>query len=233
MTRVMIVDDEIEIAEMIEDFLTIEGIEVIKASSGEQALELFDQTIDSVVLDINMPGINGIQTCKEIRSRSFVPIIFLTCNNSQSDMVLGLGLGADDYITKPFNPVELVARIKANLRRANRYTEKQIQGRITDEIMTFGDIVIYKQRYKVFKGGVDIQITSTEFKLLLFMAENALIVLTRSQILNHVWGSEYYDENLVNTTIKRLRKKIEDNLDKPGYIKTIHGVGYVLEGKVR
>jgi len=225
----MVVDDEIEIAEMIEDFLRIEDIEVVKANSAEKALELFNDDIELLVLDINLDGLNGIELCKHIRKTSYVPIIFLTCKNSQNDMLLGFGVGADDYITKPFNPVELVARIKANIRRIRSYNK----GSIKDEIITFGDIAIYRKGYKVYKNKEDVNITSKEFNLLLYLIENAYIVLSRNQILNSVWGDSFYDENLVNTTIKRLRKKIEDDPDNPVYIKTIWGAGYVFEGDVR
>jgi DNA-binding response OmpR family regulator len=229
MPKIMVVDDEIEIAEMIEDFLRIENIEVVKANSGEMALKLLTKDIELLVLDINMDGMNGIELCKKIRKTNFIPIIFLTCNNSQNDMLLGLGVGADDYITKPFNPVELVARIKANIRRSNSYN----RGAIQDEIITFGDIAIYKKRYKVYKNKEDTRITTKEFNLLMYLIENAYIVLSRDQILNSVWGDSFYDENLVNTTVKRLRKKIENNPEKPEYIKTIWGAGYVFEGDVR
>lgn len=229
MPKIMVVDDEIEIAGMIEDFLNLENIEVVKVDSGEKALELFDESIDLVVLDVNMEGLSGIDVCKEIRKTSFIPVIFLTCNNSQSDMLLGLGVGADDYITKPFNPIELVARIKANIRRAESYN----RGSISDEIITFDDIAVYRKRFTVFKNNVDVKISTKEFELLVYLIENALIVLKREQILNHVWGDTFYDENLVNTTVKRLRRKIEDDPENPEYIKTIWGAGYVFQGNVR
>ena len=229
MPKIMVVDDEIEIAGMIEDFLNLENIEVVKVDSGERALELFDESIDLVVLDVNMEGLSGIDVCKEIRKTSFIPVIFLTCNNSQSDMLLGLGVGADDYITKPFNPIELVARIKANIRRA----ESDNRGSISDEIITFDDIAVYRKRFTVFKNNVDVKISTKEFELLVYLIENALIVLKREQILNHVWGDTFYDENLVNTTVKRLRRKIEDDPENPEYIKTIWGAGYVFQGNVR
>ena len=230
MSKIMVVDDEIEIADMIEDFLRIENIEVVKANSAEKALKLFNEDIELLVLDINLEdGLNGIELCKQIRKTNFIPIIFLTCKNSQNDMLLGFGVGADDYITKPFNPVELVARIKANIRRIRPYNK----GSIKDEIITFGDIAIYRKGYKVYKNKEDVNITSKEFNLLLYLIENAYIVLSRNQILNSVWGDSFYDENLVNTTIKRLRKKIENNPDNPEYIKTIWGAGYVFEGDVR
>lgn len=229
MSKIMVVDDEIEIADMIEDFLRIENIRVVKAESAEKALELLSDDIELLVLDINLDGMNGIELCKKIRKTSFVPIIFLTCNSSQNDILLGLGVGADDYVSKPFNPVELVARIKVCLRRTKSYSK----GSIKDEIITFGDIVIYKNGHKVFKNKEDINITTKELSLLLYLIENAYIVLNRDQILNEVWGDSYYDKNLVNTAIKRLRRKIESNPEKPKYIKTVWGVGYVFEGDVR
>lgn len=229
MSKIMVVDDEIEIAEMIEDFLRMESIEVIKAESGEKALKLLTKDIELLVLDINMDGINGIELCKKIRKNNFIPIIFLTCNNSQNDMLLGLGVGADDYITKPFNPVELVARIKASIRRTHSYN----RGTIKDDLITFGDVAIYKKRYKVYKNKEDVKITTKEFSLLMYLIENAYIVLSRDQILNNVWGDSFYDENLVNTTVKRLRRKIENNPEVPEYIKTVWGAGYVFEGDVR
>lgn len=229
MSKIMIVDDEIEIADMIEDFLSIEGIEVVKVQSGTEALKRFNNTIDLVILDINMEGIKGTDVCKEIRKTSYVPIIFLTCNSSQTDVLLGLGLGADDYMTKPFNPVELTARVKANIRRVQSYSDRKHE----EEVLIFGEIVINKRGYKVHKNSVDVHITSMEFKLLIYLIDNAGIVLTRNQMLNKVWGDDYYDENLVNATIKRLRKKIETNPDAPKYVKTIWGVGYVFEGDVR
>jgi len=226
---ILVVDDEIDIVNMIEDFLSFENVNVIKATSGEKALKKFNKDIKLVVLDINMPGISGIEVCKKIRKQYFTPIIFLTCNNSQSDTLLGLGVGADDYITKPFNPIELVARIKANIRRFEKYKD----GNIKEEIITFGDIIVHKKKYKVYKNNENVKITSKEFELLNYLIKNAFIVLTRKQILEKVWGDTHYDENLVNTTIKRLRKKIEDEFDDPKYIKTVWGVGYVFEGEVR
>jgi DNA-binding response OmpR family regulator len=226
---ILVVDDEIDIVNMIEDFLSFENINVIKATSGEEALKLFSKDIKLVVLDINMPGISGIEVCKKIRKKYFTPIIFLTCNNSQSDTLLGLGVGADDYITKPFNPIELVARIKANIRRFEKYKD----GNIKEEIITFGVIIVHKKKYKVYKNNENVKITSKEFELLNYLINNAFMVLTRKQILDKVWGDTHYDENLVNTTIKRLRKKIEDKYDDPKYIKTVWGVGYVFEGEVR
>lgn len=228
MSKIMIVDDEIEIAEMIEDFLRLDGIQVVKIQSGTEALKQLNETIDLIILDINMKDMKGTDVCKMIRKTSYVPIIFLTCNSKQSDVLLGLGLGADDYMTKPFNPIELVARVKANIRRVKSYGSVEVD----EEMICFGDVVINKKGYRVYKNDKDVHITSTEFKLLLYLISNAFIVLTRNQILNKVWGDDYYDENLVNATIKRLRRKIEHQPNEPTYIRTIWGVGYVFEGIV-
>jgi len=230
MQKIMIVDDEIEIADMIEDFLSIESVEIVKASSGAQALDLFDDSIDLIVLDVNMDDMSGTEVCKTIRKHSYVPIIFLTCNNTQSDMMRGFGVGADDFVTKPFDPVELSMRIKANVRRFKSYKQSS---REDEDVLHCGDLSIYKKKYKVYKAELDLEMPVIQFKLLLYMMENAYIVLTRNQILNEVWGNDYYDENLVNTTIKRLRKKIEDAPEQPIYIKTVRGVGYVFEGTPR
>jgi DNA-binding response OmpR family regulator len=229
MQKIMIVDDEVEIAEMIEDFMSIEDMQIVKASSGTQALELFDDSIDLVVLDVNMDDMTGTEVCKIIRKKSFVPIIFLTCNNTQSDMMRGLSVGADDFVTKPFDPMELSMRIKANIRRFKSYTKLEP----SEEVLRCGDLAVYSKKFKVYKNEVDLEMPVIQFKLLHYMMENAYIVLTRNQILNEVWGNAYYDENLVNTTIKRLRKKIEDVPEKPLYIKTVRGVGYVFEGTPR
>jgi len=225
----MIIDDEIEIAEMIEDFLNIESVEVVKVSSGAQALELFDESIELVVLDVNMDDMTGIEVCKAIRKTSYVPIIFLTCNNTQKDMMLGFSVGADDFITKPFDPIELSMRIKANIRRFKLYSKSEAK----EDVLAYGNIAVHRKQYKVYKNDVDVEMPSIQFKLLVYMMENPYNVLTRNQILNAVWGNEYYDENLVNTSIKRLRKKIEDIPEKPLYIKTVRGVGYVFEGSPR
>ncbi len=226
MQKIMIVDDEIEIAEMIEDFLSIEDMEIVKASSGAQALELFDETFDLLVLDVNMDDMSGTEVCKAIRKVSYVPIIFLTCNNTQSDMMRGFSVGADDFISKPFDPIDLSMRIKANIRRFKTY--RKIDP--SEDVLRCGDLAVHSKKFKVYKNDVDLEMPVIQFKLLQYMMENAYIVLTRNQILNAVWGNEFYDENLVNTTIKRLRKTIEDVPDQPLYIKTVRGVGYVFEG---
>ncbi|WP_432401492.1 response regulator transcription factor [Wukongibacter sp. M2B1] len=231
MDKIMIVDDEKDIIYMIKDFTKIYDIQVVEAFSGEEALEKFDETIKMLIIDINMDGMSGIELCKRIRESSNVPIIFLTCKNSQRDIILGLGVGADDYITKPFDPIELIARAKANIRRYKDYNKtKAVKN---DYVISFNNIKVLKNSYKVLKDDIDTNLTAKEFKLLLYLIENANLVLSRDQILDNVWNNNYYDKNVVTTTIKRLRKKIEDYPDNPSYIKTVWGVGYVFEAKLK
>ncbi|KUO70627.1 MAG: hypothetical protein APF77_17270 [Clostridia bacterium BRH_c25] len=228
MDKVLVVDDEKEIVHLIKDFLQIHTIEVVEAYSGEEALAKLDETIKLVVLDISMEGMSGIETCKKIRERTNIPVIFLTAKASQSDKVLGLGIGSDDYMTKPFDPIELVARVKANIRRYADYNEKRSAGH--DETMRFGSLLIYPGHYRVLKDGIPVSLTSKEFELFLYLVQNAGLVMTKEQILNRVWGSSTYDYNVVTTNIKRLRRKIEKDPDNPEYIHTVWGVGYVFEG---
>ncbi|MCG8539396.1 MAG: response regulator transcription factor [Clostridia bacterium] len=231
MDKIMIVDDEKDIIYMIKDFTKLYDIQVVEAFSGEEALEKFDATIKMLIIDINMDGMSGIELCKKIRQLSNVPIMFLTCQNSQRDIILGLGVGADDYITKPFDPIELLARAKANIRRYMDYNKGKVV--TSDGIISFSDIKVLKNSYKVLKKDMDVNLTAKEFKLLLYLIENAHLVLSRDQILDKVWDNNYYDKNVVTTTIKRLRKKIEDYPDNPLYIKTVWGVGYVFEAKLK
>ncbi|PAB58623.1 response regulator transcription factor [Anaeromicrobium sediminis] len=231
MGKIMIVDDEKDIIYMIKDFTKIYDIQVVEAFSGEEALEKFDDTISLLIIDINMDGMTGIELCKKIRESSNVPIMFLTCKNSQSDIILGFGVGADDYITKPFDPIELIVRAKANIRRYMDYNKTKAE--INDDIISFNDIKVLRNSYKVLKNDVDTNLTAKEFKLLLYLIENAHLVLSHNQLLDNVWNDNYYDKNVVTTTIKRLRKKIEDYPDNPLYIKTVWGVGYVFEAKLK
>ncbi|HYE80902.1 MAG TPA: response regulator transcription factor [Clostridia bacterium] len=228
MDKVLVVDDEKDIVQLIKDFLQIYAIEVVEAYSGEEALNKLDETIRLVILDISMEGMSGIETCKKIRERTNIPVIFLTAKNSQSDKVLGLGVGSDDYMTKPFDPIELAARVKANIRRYTDYNEKKASGNC--EAMHFGSLTIYPDHYRVLRDSVPVPLTSKEFELLLYLVRNSGLVMTKEQILDKVWGSTTYDYNVVTTNIKRLRRKIEKDPDNPEYIQTVWGVGYVFEG---
>lgn len=226
MKKILIIDDEKDIIMLLKDFLEIDNFEVIFTTKPEEAMDLLTDDVSIVVLDINMPGISGIQLCKDIRRVSKVPVLFISCNSSQSDKLLGLGVGADDYITKPFDPIELIARIKANIRRSENFSTSE------KNVVCFDDITLYMNNYKLFKGDKEINISGKEFVLLTFFIKNAHIVLSRDKILTEVWGNDYYNENVVNTTIKRLRDKLKSQSGKT-YIKTIWSVGYMFEADVK
>lgn len=231
MDKIMVVDDEKDIIYMIRDFMKIHQIEVVEAFSGQEAMEKLDDAIKLMIVDINMDDMSGLELCKEIRKKSNLPILFLTARASQADKILGLGIGGDDYITKPFDPIELVARVQAHIRRYDVYNPaNDIQGR---RVITFDHIVVYPQHYRVLKNNKDIQLSMKEFELLLYFIKNPFLVLSREQILDNVWNHQVYDYNVVNTNIKRLRKKLEDDPRNPQYIKTIWGIGYTFEGKCK
>lgn len=227
MKKILIVDDEKDIILLLKDFLEIENFEVVSTTNSQEAMGLLTDDISIVLLDVNMPGLSGIQLCKEIRKISQVPIIFISCNSSQSDILLGLGIGADDYITKPFDPIELIARIKANIRRSETFSVTK------KNIVCFDDITLNINNYKMFKGDEEINISSKEFTLLVFFLKNAHIALSRDKILREVWNDSHYDENVVNTTIKRLRDKLKSYNSNKTYIKTIWSVGYMFEADVK
>lgn len=225
MYRVLVVDDDKALVHMVTEFMKVYGLEAVSAYSAETALKKLDNSINLILLDINMKDMNGIELCKIFRERTNIPIIFLTGNSNQYDKVLGLGIGADDYITKPFDPVELIARIQAHIRR---YVSYNSYPQLKTESIEFGDIIVLPKSYKVIKKGIEIHLTSTEFNLLLYFINNSNKVLTRKEILNHVWKSDMYDENTVTTYIKRLREKIEDDKSNPKYIKSVRSIGYIM-----
>lgn len=229
MDRIMVVDDEKDMVYMIKEFMKVYNIDVVTAYSGEAALLKFDDTIDLILLDINMEKLNGIEVCKNIRQKSSIPIVFITSNSSQYDKILGLGVGADDYITKPFDPIELVARVKAHIRRYKEYSSFHEN---KNEIIEFGDIRIICSAHRVLKKGKEINLTSTEYNLLIYLIKNPNKVLTRKDLLLNVWKSQIYDENTVTTYIKRLREKIEDDKNSPKYIKSVRSIGYIFEADI-
>lgn len=230
MDRVLIVDDDKAIVHMVSEFMKVYGIDVITAYSGETALNKIDNSISLILLDINMKGINGLELCKIIRERTKVPIIFLTANSSQYDKVLGLGVGGDDYVTKPFDIVELIARVQAHIRRYKEYGRGTKDN--SKEIVQFGNIKIIKDSRRVLRSpDKEVNLTSTEYNLLLYLVENPGKVLSRRELLNNVWKSDMYDENTVTTYIKRLREKLEDGRGDGGFIRSVRGIGYVFEMK--
>ena len=229
--KILVVDDEQSIVNIIAYNLKKEGYEVVCAEDGEMALEVFEkENPDLVILDIMMPKIDGYGVCKKIREKSPNPIIMLTARADEVDKVLGLEIGADDYVTKPFSNRELLARVKAHLRRVNtiKEMEKEENSKIISEnTEKFGELLIDFDRYEVYKREESIPLTLREFELLKFLALKKPQIFTREQLLSQVWGYEYFgDVRAVDVTIRRLREKIEDDPSKPKFIITKRGIGY-------
>lgn len=227
-TKIMVVDDELEIAELIKDYLEEEQYSVIISTDGKEAIELFrQQQPQLVVLDIMLPGLSGMEVCRIIRSESPVPIIMLSAKKTEVDKILGLGLGADDYVVKPFSPGEVVARVKAQLRRYNQLsvpTEK-------NDSLSYKDLEINLKAYEIKLKNKSVELTAKEFEVLRFFALHPNQVLTRVQIFENIWGfNEYGDLNTVTVHVKKLREKIEEEPSNPHYIKTVWGVGYKFDG---
>ncbi len=225
--KILIVDDEKPISDIIKYNLEKEGFEALLAYDGEEALRIvFQSNPDLVLLDIMLPKMDGFQVCKKIRETMNIPIIMITAKEEEVDKVLGLELGADDYITKPFGMRELIARVKANIRRVNIDTTN------TGSRIVSGDLAIDIDKYEVKKRDEIIELTLREFELLKFMATQENQVFNREQLLRDVWGYEYYgDIRTVDVTIRRLREKIEDDSSNPTYVLTKRGVGYYFRRK--
>lgn len=225
MSRILIVEDELDLANIIKDYLEKELYEVEICSQGDKAIEIFDKFKPSlVILDLMLPGMNGYEICQNIRIKSTIPILILSAKIDEFDKVKGLDLGADDYITKPFRPRELLARVNAQLRRSQVFNKENL------EIIEIENIRIYTKEYKVEKNGRDLDLSRNEFELLIFLSKNPRQVFSREQLYDRIWGFDSYgDLNTVTVTINRLRQKIEDNPKNPKYILTVWGVGYKFE----
>ena len=225
MSRILIVEDELDLANIIKDYLEKELYEVEICSQGDEAIEIFDKFKPSlVILDLMLPGMNGYEICQNIRIKSTIPILILSAKIDEFDKVKGLDLGADDYITKPFRPRELLARVNAQLRRSQVFNKENL------EIIEIENIRIYTKEYKVEKDGRDLDLSGNEFELLMFLSKNPRQVFSREQLYERIWGFDSYgDLNTVTVTINRLRQKIEDNPKNPKYILTVWGVGYKFE----
>lgn len=223
--KVLIIEDEKSIADIIRFNLVKEGFEVDIAHDGKTGLEkALAANPDLVLLDVMLPVMDGFHVCKKIRECSTVPIVMLTAKEEEVDKVLGLELGADDYITKPFGMRELIARIKANIRRTDLMSNLQDA---PSNVREFGNLAIDLNRYEVRKNGEPLDLTLREFELLKYLAERENRVFSREQLLEEVWGYEYYgDIRTVDVTVRRLREKLEDDSSNPKYIMTKRGIGY-------
>lgn len=226
--KILVVDDEKPIADILQFNLKKEGYDVYCAYDGNRALEMVEEIKpDLILLDIMLPQRDGMEVCREVRKKYEMPIIMLTAKDSEIDKVLGLELGADDYVTKPFSSRELIARVKANLRR-HHHSQSLSEEEETNEI-TVGSLVIHPDAYIVSKRGEKIELTHREFELLHYLGKHIGQVMTREHLLQTVWGYDYFgDVRTVDVTIRRLREKIEDNPSHPTWIVTRRGVGYYL-----
>ncbi|RFU62488.1 response regulator YycF [Peribacillus glennii] len=226
--KILVVDDEKPIADILQFNLKKEGYEVTCAHDGNDAVRLVDEIQpDLILLDIMLPGRDGMEVCREVRKKYEIPIIMLTAKDSEIDKVLGLELGADDYVTKPFSTREIIARVKANLRRQAAVPAPDSEEEPKE--IAIGTLVIHPDAYVVSKRGETIELTHREFELLHYLAKHIGQVMTREHLLQTVWGYDYFgDVRTVDVTVRRLREKIEDNPSHPGWIVTRRGVGYYL-----
>ena len=229
--KILICDDEKEILEILELYLEKEGYEILKASDGEEAISILNSgnNIDLSILDIMMPKVDGYKVVKHLRKISNMPVILISAKNQDSDKILGLDLGADDYITKPFNPLEVVARVNAQIRRKNNLSNSDEK----KNVLQIGDIILDSYNVKVLVRDEEIELTSIEYGILKFLMDNAGRILTKNQIFEAVWNEEFLSgDNTIMVHISRLRDKIEIDSRNPKYLKTIRGLGYRFEKKV-
>ncbi|PIH04521.1 response regulator transcription factor [Clostridium combesii] len=227
--KILIVDDEKEIRDLIDIYLTNEGYITLKASNGIEALELLKtNNVHLIILDVMMPKMDGIEACMKIREEKSMPIIMLSAKSEDMDKIIGLTTGADDYITKPFNPLELLARVKSQLRRYIKLNNSN--GNENEDIVTIEDITINVATHEVKIGDQPVRLTPREFDILELLARNRGVVFSIEKIYELVWKEEFLDSNnTVMVHIRKLREKIEQNPRNPRYIKTVWGVGYKVE----
>lgn len=227
--QILVVDDEKEIADLVTLYLENEGFRVFKFYSSEKALECINsQSIDLAVLDIMMPVIDGLKLCRKIREHHHYPIIMLTAKGTEIDKITGLTLGADDYITKPFLPLELVARVKAQLRRYTRYNQGQEQNQ---DLFVHHGLVLNRKTHECSLNERPLSLTPTEFEILAILCENKGSVVSSAELFHQIWKDEYYSKNnnTITVHIRHLREKMQDSFEKPKYIKTVWGCGYKIE----
>ena len=226
--HILIVEDDRKIAELERDYLESNGYETVLMEDGTQVIgELKANRYDLVLLDIMLPGVNGYEICRTVREEIDIPILMVTARAEAVDVIRGLGLGADDYITKPFDPSQLVARVRSHLRQYARLTQGKSGD--TDGKITIQDVVIEPKTWKVWKNGTEIRLPNREFELLRFLAQNPNIVFSKEELFEKIWGFDYVsDAATVSVHINRLREKIEDDARNPKIIETVWGAGYRL-----
>lgn len=227
---ILVVDDDKDIRNMIKIYLQNDNYSVVLAKDGREALKILEKTkVDLVVLDIMMPGMDGMETCMKIRENHRMPIIFLSAKGEDMDKIMGLSAGGDDYLTKPFNPMELTARVKANIRRVDVF-DKIESDSDKENTIVIDDLTINIDTHQVFYKDEEIHLTKTEFDILKLLASNRGMVFSIEKIYNKVWKDEFFvTDNTVTVHIRKLREKLKDDYKNPKYIKTIWGVGYKIE----
>jgi DNA-binding response OmpR family regulator len=227
--RILLVEDDPSIVEMVQSYLEKEGYKVTTAYNGEEGILKFkQQSYDLIILDIMMPKLGGMEVLRSIRDQSSIPVLMMSAKDSDVDKALGLGFGADDYLAKPFSMIEMLARIKAAIRRATEYAQPAIQ---QPQIIEVDELKVDISNFSVIKNQEDLKLTSKEFEILKLMITSPNRVFTKAQLYKLIWQEEYYgDENVINVHIRRLRGKIEDDPSNPKYIKTLWGIGYKWEG---
>ncbi|HAX73358.1 MAG TPA: DNA-binding response regulator [Firmicutes bacterium] len=226
--KILLVEDDVSISEMVSDYLLKEGFDIVNASDGSEAIETFKKdSFDLILLDLMIPKINGMDVIKAIREISFVPILIISAKNSDVDKALGLGFGADDYLTKPFSLIELLARVSSAIRRTNEYSPTHVPAK--SKTIKINELELDLDNYCVKNKGSEVKLTSKEFQILKLLMNHPKKVFSKEQIYRAVWDEDYFgEENAINVHISRLRDKIEDDPCNPKYIKTIWGIGYKL-----
>ncbi|MEA4925871.1 MAG: VanR-ABDEGLN family response regulator transcription factor [Syntrophomonadaceae bacterium] len=228
--RILVVDDEHDIADLIEVYLQNENYNVFKYYSASEALACVENTeLDLAILDIMMPGLNGFALCRKIREQYTFPVIMLTAKDEETDKITGLTLGADDYVTKPFRPLELVARVKAQLRRYKKYNSSK-EGTDTGPVLSYFGLEVNTKTHEFLLNESPVSLTPTEFSILRILLERQGTVVSAEELFHEIWQDEYYSKsnNTITVHIRHLREKMGDTADEPKYIKTIWGVGYKI-----
>lgn len=230
--KILIVDDETEIADLIEVYLKNENYTVFKFYSAKEALDCIENTpLDLAILDVMLPDMNGFTLCQKIRTQYTYPVIMLTAKDTETDKITGLTLGADDYITKPFRPLEMVARVKSQLRRYKKYNLPHAEK--TEHILQCSDLTVDTKKHECLLNDKPISLTPTEFSILQILLENKGNVISGEELFHRIWKDEYYikSNNTITVHVRHLREKLKDTLENPKYIKTIWGVGYKIDEK--